>query len=216
MRRAEGGLIGMTAPTFHGWVIGASHPAGVAADWLTSAWGQTGGFAPPAAAAAEEVAASWLLDLLGLPARGGRRLHAPARPWRTSPRWRRRATSSCAGPAGTSRRAGLFGAPEVNVVLGGEAHSTVFLTLRLLGFGAERVHVAAADDQGRMRPEALAAALAPLDGPTVVCLQAGNVVQRRLRPVRRVGPAGAGEGRLGACRWRLRALGAAPRRRWRR
>ena len=77
---------------------------------------------------------------------------------------------------------GLFGAPEVNVVLGGEAHSSVFLTLRLLGFGAERVHVAAADDEGRMRPEALAAVLAGLEGPTVVCLQAGNVVSGAFDP----------------------------------
>jgi len=48
---------------------------------------------------------------------------------------------------------GLFGAPELNVVLGGEAHSSVFLTLRMLGFGSKRVHVADADTQGRMRPE---------------------------------------------------------------
>jgi hypothetical protein len=33
------GLRAMTGPRFFGWVIGASHPAGVAADWLTSAWG---------------------------------------------------------------------------------------------------------------------------------------------------------------------------------
>ena len=38
--KAEGGILGMTSPNFHGWVTGASHPAGVAADWLTSAWGQ--------------------------------------------------------------------------------------------------------------------------------------------------------------------------------
>ena len=61
--RAEGGLLGMVSPNFHGWVIGASHPAGVAADWLTAAWGQNGAFADPtpAAAAVEEVAAGWVL-----------------------------------------------------------------------------------------------------------------------------------------------------------
>jgi glutamate/tyrosine decarboxylase-like PLP-dependent enzyme len=77
---------------------------------------------------------------------------------------------------------GLFGAPEVHVVVGGEAHSSVFLTLRLLGFGAERVHVAASDDEGRMRPEALRAVLDGLDGPTVVCLQAGNVCSGAFDP----------------------------------
>src|ERR1700727_1083196 len=63
------GLRAMTGPRFFGWVIGASHPVGVAADWLTAAWGQNAGNheASPAAAAAETVAARWLLDVLDLP-----------------------------------------------------------------------------------------------------------------------------------------------------
>src|SRR6185295_3955830 len=40
---AEPGLAAMTGPRFFGWVIGASHPVSVAADWLTSAWGQNCG-----------------------------------------------------------------------------------------------------------------------------------------------------------------------------
>ena len=67
--RATPGIRAMTGPRFFGWVIGASHPVGVAADWLTSAWGQNAGnhVAAPAAAAAETVAARWLLDILDLP-----------------------------------------------------------------------------------------------------------------------------------------------------
>ena len=67
---AAPGIRAMTGPRFFGWVIGGSHPAGVAADWLAAAWGQNAGnFAgAPAAAAVETVAAAWLLDLLGLPA----------------------------------------------------------------------------------------------------------------------------------------------------
>ena len=66
---AEPGLHATTGSGFFGWVIGASHPVGVAADWLTSAWGQNAGnhTASPAAAAAETTAASWLLELLDLP-----------------------------------------------------------------------------------------------------------------------------------------------------
>src|SRR5215468_8220450 len=66
VERGTPGLRAMTGPRFFGWVIGASHPVGVAADWLTSAWGQNTGitFGTPAAAAAEAVAARWLLDLL--------------------------------------------------------------------------------------------------------------------------------------------------------
>jgi glutamate/tyrosine decarboxylase-like PLP-dependent enzyme len=177
VRRAEGGLLGCVAPTFHGWVVGASHPAGVAADWLTSAWGQMGGFADPtpAAAAAEEVAAGWILGLLGLSAEAGVGVTTGA----TMANF----AALAAARGELLRRAGwdveakgLFGAPEVAVVLGGEAHSSIYLSLRLLGFGAERVHVAASDDEGRMRPDALAAALDGLAGPIVVCLQAGNVV----------------------------------------
>ena len=183
VRRAEGGLIGMTAPTFHGWVTGASHPAGVAADWLTSAWGQAGGFADPtpAAAACEEVAAGWLLALLGLPVEAGVGFSTGA----TMANF----TALAAARGELLRRAGwdveesgLFGAPEVNVVLGGEAHSSVYLTLRLLGFGAGRVHVAASDAEGRMQADALAAVLDGLEGPMVVCLQAGNVCSGAFDP----------------------------------
>ena len=222
--KAEGGLLGMTSPNFHGWVVGASHPAGVAADWLTSAWGQAGGFADPtpAAAAAEEVAAGWVLDLLGPAGRGGRRLlHRgdDGELHRRSPS----ARDELLRRAGWDVEArGLFGAPEVHVVLGGEAHSSILLSLRLLGFGAERVHVAAADEQGRMRPDALAAVLAGLEGPMVVCLQAGNVVSGAFDPFAELIPLARAQGRLGACRRRLRALGAggagaggADRRGWR-
>jgi glutamate/tyrosine decarboxylase-like PLP-dependent enzyme len=67
--KAEGGIRAMTAPRFFGWVIGSSHPTGVAADWLTSAWGQNCGnvVAAPAACAVETVVTHWVLDLLHLP-----------------------------------------------------------------------------------------------------------------------------------------------------
>ncbi len=63
------GLHATTGPRFFGWVIGGSHPVGVAADWLTSAWGQTPGnvHVGPAGAVVEEITARWLLDLLDLP-----------------------------------------------------------------------------------------------------------------------------------------------------
>jgi glutamate/tyrosine decarboxylase-like PLP-dependent enzyme len=66
---AEPGLVGSVGPRFFGFVIGASHEAGVAADWLTSAWGQNCGLyaGSPSGAIAEKVSAAWLLDILGLP-----------------------------------------------------------------------------------------------------------------------------------------------------
>lgn len=176
INRIEPGLMGTTNPGFLGWVIGASHPAAVAADWLTSAWGQVASFAniAPGASAAEEVAAEWLLDVLGLPAEAGLGFATGA----TMANFTALAAARTAllDRTGWDVEAdGLFGAPHVNVVLGGEAHSSVYLTLRMLGFGAKRVHIADADTQGRMRPERLAEVLGRLDGPSIVCLQAGNV-----------------------------------------
>ena len=123
LRRSDGGILGMVSPNFHGWVVGASHPAGVAADWLASAWGQAAGFAEPtpASAAAEEVAAGWLLDLLGLPAEAGVGFATGATMANfTCLAAARHALLARAGWDVEAR--GLFGAPEVHVVLGGESH----------------------------------------------------------------------------------------------
>ena len=66
--RATPGLMPMAGPRFFGFVIGASHPAGVAADWMVSAGGQNTGYhtPTPAAAAMEEMAVGWLVDILSL------------------------------------------------------------------------------------------------------------------------------------------------------
>jgi glutamate/tyrosine decarboxylase-like PLP-dependent enzyme len=171
----EPGLTAMPSGRFYGMVIGGSHPAALAADWLTSAWDQNAGLArvTPAATATERVASAWLLDLLGLPAgsavgfvTGGTMANF---------------TCLAAGRDAVLRRAGwdvgtrgLVGSPGVRVLVGAERHDTVDLALRYLGLGAPEA--VAADDQGRLDPAALTAALEGGDGtPTVVCLQAGNV-----------------------------------------
>jgi glutamate/tyrosine decarboxylase-like PLP-dependent enzyme len=70
---------------------------------------------------------------------------------------------------------GLVGAPPIEVVVGDESHVTIFVSLQMLGLGRGRVHRVPADEQGRMRADALRDTLAGLDGPTIVCAQAGNV-----------------------------------------
>jgi glutamate/tyrosine decarboxylase-like PLP-dependent enzyme len=72
-------------------------------------------------------------------------------------------------------RQGLFGAPELPVIVSDESHVTIFAALQMLGLGRDRVTRVPTDDQGRMRPDALAAALHRLDRPALVCAQAGNV-----------------------------------------
>ena len=175
-RSADSGIVASAGPRYFGFVVGGSQPAALAADWLTSAWDQNAGlFAlSPAAAVAEEVAERWLVDLLGLPAG-------------TSCGFTTGATMANFTALAAARNAvlktvgwdveeqGLFGAPAINVVVGDEAHVTIFVSLQMLGLGRGRVHRVAADGQGRMRVDALQATLDGLDGPTIVVAQAGNV-----------------------------------------
>jgi len=170
------GLVGSAGPRYFGFVVGANHPAAVAADWLTSAWDQNAGLyvLSPAAAVVEEVAGQWLVELFGLP---------PG----TSCGFTTGATMANFTALAAARHAvlrsagwdveetGLFGAPPVNVVVGDEAHVTIFASLQMLGLGRGRVQRVAADEQGRMRADALRDTLASLDGPTIVCAQSGNV-----------------------------------------
>ena len=172
----EGGLSISASGRFFGWVIGASDPAGVAADWLVSAWGQNAGYqsTAPAMAAIEEVAEGWLLDILDLPRDSAIGFGTGATV----------ANGTCLAAArtGTLLKAGwdpdadgLFGAPPVHVLIGADAHSSLFSSLQLIGFGRKRVITIATDAQGRMLPSALEAAIAPLSGPKVIIAQAGQI-----------------------------------------
>ncbi len=214
VRRAEGGLLGMVSPNFHGWVIGASHPAGVAADWLTSAWGQFGGFADPtpAAAAVEEVAAGWMLDLLGLPAETGVGFVTGATMANfTALAAARNALLARAGWDVEAR--GLFGAPEV---AGGGRRRGAFLGAAVAAPAGVRGGAGACGGGGRPR-----GGCGPTRWPRCwrgwrgrswsACRRATSAAARSIRS-RDADPAGAGEGRLGACRRGLRALGGARRR----
>ncbi|WP_422936141.1 pyridoxal phosphate-dependent decarboxylase family protein [Sinomonas sp. P47F7] len=179
---AEPGLMAMPSGRFYGWVIGGTLPAAMAADWLVSAWDQNTGlrFATPAVVAAEEAAGRWVLDLLDLPRGADVGFTTGASMANFSglaaARWR---VLERAGWDLNER--GLSGAPRIRVLVGAERHDTIDMGLRLLGLGAPEP--VAVDGQGRIRPDALAAALAEGrpdgehsgDAPAVVCLQAGNL-----------------------------------------
>jgi glutamate/tyrosine decarboxylase-like PLP-dependent enzyme len=176
VRSADPGLFGTAGPRYFGFVIGGDVPAALAADWLTSTWDQNGALyaISPAAAVAEEVAARWLLDLFGLPAHASVGFVTGA----TMATF----TALAAARHRVLQRAGwdleedgYVGAPPIEVVLGDEAHVTVFASLQMLGLGRARVHRVAADEQGRMRPDVLREVLARLDGPIIVSAQSGNV-----------------------------------------
>jgi glutamate/tyrosine decarboxylase-like PLP-dependent enzyme len=168
--------VASAGPRYFGFVVGGSLPAALAADWLTSAWDQNACFhvMSPAASVAEEVAGRWLVELLGLP-------EATSVGF-TSGATMASFTGLAAGRHALLARAGwdverrgLFGAPELPVIVGDEAHATIHAALQLLGLGRDRVTRIPADEQGRMRPDALAKALEDLDRPALVVAQAGNV-----------------------------------------
>src|SRR6266566_3372486 len=178
------GLVGSAGPRYFGFVIGGALPAAAGADWLTTAWAQNAVLhaASPAAAAVEEVAGHWMLELLGLPADASFGLPTGA--------GLGNAVGLAAARHAVLDRAGwdvettgLYGAPEISVLIGGEAHATVLTALVYLGLGRERVTRVETDEEGRMQVASLAEAL-PKDGrPIVVCAQAGNVNSGAFDPI---------------------------------
>ena len=174
--RAAPGLHAMTGPRFFGWVIGGSHPAGVAADWMSSAWGQNVGNhqAAPAASAAELVSGHWLVDILGLPASSSVGFVTGAT--------MANLVGLAAGRSEVLRRVGwdveadgLFGAPPIRMVVGEDVHVSALSALQFLGLGHSRVIKVATDGEGRMIPDGLVAALEGGEGPAIVMLQAGQI-----------------------------------------
>ena len=84
-------------------------------------------------------------------------------------------------------RDGLCGAPRVHVVTSAESHVTIDVALRYLGLGTRMLRRVEADPQGRMRPCGLRELLDTLDGPTIVCAQAGNVNTGAFDPLDEIG-----------------------------
>ncbi|HEU4480694.1 MAG TPA: aminotransferase class V-fold PLP-dependent enzyme [Actinomycetota bacterium] len=187
VKGSDGGIVGTTSPRYFGFVIGGASPAAMAADWLTSVWDQNAGLfvAGPAASVTEEVAGRWILELLGLPAScsygfvtGCQMAHF---------------TALAAARFDILERAGwdvteegLQGSPPITVIAGAQRHVTIDRALRYLGIGKKSIRAVDADDQGRMRIDALEAALATTVGPTIVCAQAGNVNTGSFDPIDRI------------------------------
>ena len=162
----------MAGPRFFGFVIGGSLPVTLAANWLAGAWDQNSAFhvVTPATAKLEHIALNWLVELFGLPAGTGGAFVTGA----TVANFCGLAAARHAvlAKVGWDVEAnGLFGAPPISVVVGNEVHASLVKALGMLGFGRNRVLKVPVDSQGRMRADSLP----DLEGPSIVCLQAGNV-----------------------------------------
>jgi glutamate/tyrosine decarboxylase-like PLP-dependent enzyme len=187
---AEPGLVATSGGRFFGFVEGGVLPAALAADWLTSTWDQNPAFnvLSPAAAAAEEAVAAWVLDLLRLPRTASVGFTTGAQ------------TASLAALAAARHHVlartgwdveadGMTGAPRVTVVVGEERHATIGRALRFLGFGERTPIVVASDGRGGMDPDALEQVLDRITGPAIVCAQAGEVNTGAFDPLRRIAEA---------------------------
>ncbi len=157
---------------YFGFVIGSGLPVSVAARSLASAWNQNAAVEvmSPVAIRLERVALEWMRDLLGLPpsARGA---------FLTGDTMANFAGLAAARQDVLARaghdvaKSGLFGAPAITVLVGEEVHISLLRALGMLGLGRDRVVRVPVDDQGRLRVDRLPS----IDGPTIVCVQAGNV-----------------------------------------
>jgi glutamate/tyrosine decarboxylase-like PLP-dependent enzyme len=177
------GTVGTAGPRFFGFVICGVLPSALAANWMASAWDQNAGLfaATPVGAVLEEVSLAWLLDALALPGGcGGAFVTSGTMANFTALAAARNNVLHRAG--WDVERDGLFGAPPVNVVVGGEAHPSLAKSLGMLGLGRERVTSVPVDEQGRMRVDQLPA----LRGPAIVCIQAGNVNTGSFDPAREI------------------------------
>jgi glutamate/tyrosine decarboxylase-like PLP-dependent enzyme len=173
---AEPGLTAINSPRFFAYVMGGAHPAGIAADWLATAWDQNTGLAEPtpATAAFEEIAGRWLAQLLGLPEHASFALVTGCQMAHvTGLAAARHRVLATAGH--DVERDGLTGAPRVRVLAGEERHVTVDRALRVLGFGTAAIESVPTDERGALRPDLLATALGSTGGPAIVIAQVGNV-----------------------------------------
>ena len=176
LQNAEPGVVSTAGPRYFGFVTGGSFPVAVAADWIVSTWDQNAALhvMSPAASAVEDVAAGWVLDALSLPRTASVGFVTGAH--------MANVTALAAARHEVLRREGwdveargLQGAPPLTVFAGAEAHSSIGAACRFVGLGAETIIRIPADDQGRMLPGPLAAALDRTTGARIVCAQAGNV-----------------------------------------
>ena len=174
--RADPGLVAIPGGRFFGFVIGGTHPAALAADWLVSAWDQNSGSSAltPATVALERIAGQWMLELFGIPATasvgfvtGGQLANF------TCLAAARHAVLARAG--WDLAEQGMRAAPPIRFVVGADRHGSIDRAARFLGIGRAELIVIDSDDQGRMRADALERTLLDGTGPLIVCLQAGEV-----------------------------------------
>ena len=164
--------VATTGGRYFGFVIGGTLPAVMAANWLAGAWDQNAGLRimSPVAAELEDIALSWICDVLRLPmdCDGGLVTCATAANFSGLAAAR---SALLAREGWNVEEDGLFGAPPIEVIVGDEYHASMQKALSMVGFGKNRVKRVPTDAQGRMRVDKLP----KIPVRSIVCIQAGNV-----------------------------------------
>jgi glutamate/tyrosine decarboxylase-like PLP-dependent enzyme len=176
-RSALPGLNHNQSGRFFAWVIGGSHPSAIAADWLTSVWDQNAGLyaCTPSSGIAEEIAGSWLKQLLNLPPQASFAFVTGCQ----------MANFTCLNvarnflfdQAGWDIEAnGFYGAPRVRIICGDQKHNTITRALRMLGFGRNVMVELPTDKHGKLHVDEVRKEFErDRDTPTMVLLQAGEI-----------------------------------------
>ncbi|MCK4510044.1 MAG: aspartate aminotransferase family protein [Desulfuromonadales bacterium] len=166
------GTVAQTGGRYFGFVNGSATPVAMAAKWLSDVWDQNTALyvMSPIVSKLEAVCQKWLVNLLGLPNETVAGFVSGSS-----------TATLCGLAAGRNallkklgwdvNEQGMGGAPRIRVVLGEQAHGTVFKALAILGFGINNVEKVPIDSNGNIDlnkfPE--------LDERCLVVLQAGNV-----------------------------------------
>ncbi len=172
-----------TGGRYFGFVTGGSLPAAMMAKLMATVWDQNAGLyvMSPIAALLEEISSEWLLNIFGLPAQTAVGFVTGATMANfTALAAARHALLKKEGWDPEAR--GLFNAPEITVITGNEVHVSLLKALNMVGFGRERIIRVQADNEGRI----IAEKIPEIKGPTLLCLQAGNVNSGAFDPIEEI------------------------------
>lgn len=177
--------VATTSGRYFGFVIGSALPVTIGANWISAVWDQCPGLdiLSPIGNKLEKVVSKWLVDLFNLPSSSDCGFVSGA----TMANFTALATARhhiLKKHGWDVEEDGLFGAPEINVVVSAEYHASIEKALALLGLGRSRVTKIPVDDQGRIRADSMPT----IDANTILIVQAGNVNTGSFDPFEKILP----------------------------
>jgi glutamate/tyrosine decarboxylase-like PLP-dependent enzyme len=175
--------IAQTGGRYFGFVNGSSIPVALAIKWLADIWDQNAALfnTSPLVSQLEDTCEKWLVELFNLPVGTAAGFVSGSS-----------MATICGLAAGRNELLkrhgwdvnadGLFGAPNIRVIISEQAHATAYKALSILGLGKERVERVPVDQEGRV----IIDYLPKLDDNSLVIIQAGNVNAGAFDPIEEI------------------------------